>query len=123
MPRNIIRIQKDGTQYMDIQVYNNQKVVRTIKKHEKGLIFDIAANKSAIRNLTPPAFMLYSHFIQNVPDYLEALSRKTIIETTSLTDHTYDVAIKELITKGYLVKSEHVDYEDYYLFYELPSED
>ena len=123
MPRNIIRVQKDGSQYMDIQVYNNQKVVRTIKKHNKGLIFDIAANKDAMKNLTPPAFMLYSHFIQNVPDYIEALSKKIIVETTSLTNHTYDVAVKELIQKGYLVKTEHINYDDYYLFYEIPTED
>ena len=29
---------------------------------------------------------------------------------------------QELIDKGYLVKSEHIDYEDYYLFYEKPSQ-
>lgn len=121
MPKNIIRVQKDGSQYMDIQVYNNQKVVRTIKKHNKGLIFDIAANKDAMKNLTPPAFMLYSHFIQNVPDYIEALSKKIIVETTSLTNHTYDVAVKELIQKGYLVKTEHTNYDDYYLFHEIPT--
>ena len=120
MARNTVRHITDGWQYKEIKVHNNQKVVKIIKLHSKGLIYDISANKAAIKNLTPAAFMLYSHFIQNVPDFIEVLSRKTIVETTALSDRTYDSAIKELITKGYLVKTEHPDFKDYYLFYEMP---
>lgn len=123
MPKNIIRVQKDGMQHIDIQVYNNQKVVKTIKCHNKGFGFDITANRTAIKTLTPPAFMLYSHFIQNAPGYIEALSRKTILDCTGLTIRTYKSAVQELIDKGYLVKTEHHDYNDYYLFYELPPEE
>lgn len=118
MPKNTVRYQKDGWQYVDITVYKNQKVIKIIKRHDKGLMFDIAANKAAIRSLSPAAFMLYSHFIQNVPNFVEVLSRKTLIESTALSSRTYDSAVKELIDKGYLVKSEHPDYDDYYLFYE-----
>ena len=122
MPKNIVRVQKDGWQYANIQVYNNQKVIKIIKCHDRGMMFDIAANKSAIQNLSPSAFMLYSHFIQNIPDYIEVLSRKVILEQTSLTIRTYKNAVDELIDKGYLVRVEHNDYNDYYHFYESPSE-
>lgn len=120
MPKNTIRVIKDGWQYADITVYKHQKVVKTIKCHKKGFGFDITANREAIKNLTPPAFMLYSHFIQNAPDYLEALSRKIILDTTGLTIRTYKSAVQELIDKNYLVRSEHPDFEEYYLFYEQP---
>jgi hypothetical protein len=121
MPKNKIRVQKDGWQYIDIQVYKNQKVVQTIKRHQKGMMFDIEANKAAIKDLSPNAFMLYSHFIQNTPGYIEALSKKRLIETTALTEKTYYRAVSELIDKNYLVPAEHPDYEDFYIFYELPS--
>ena len=122
MPRNVVRYQKDGWQYVDITVYKHQKVVKIIKRHDKGLMFDLAANKAAIRNLSPAAFMLYSHFIQNMPNFIEVLSRKALIENTALSSRTYDSAVKELIDKGYLVKTEHPDYDDFYFFYEaLPN--
>jgi hypothetical protein len=111
-----------GTQYIKLKVHTNQKVVRIIKCHQKGLIYDLNANKAAIKNLTPAAFMLYSHFIQNIPDFIEVLSRKALIETTALSDRTYDSAIKELIAKGYMVKTNHPSYKDYYLFYEDPTQ-
>jgi hypothetical protein len=120
MPKNIVRRQIDGWQYIDITVHHNQKVVKIIKRHQKGMMFDLASNKAAIKNLTPSAFMLYSHFIQNIPDFIEVLSRKTLLSTTALSERTYDSAVKELITKGYLVKTDHPDYSDYYLFYEAP---
>jgi hypothetical protein len=120
MPKNKIRVQKDGWQHIDIQVYKNQKVVKIIKCHDKGMMFDIEANKAAIKDLSPNAFMLYSHFIQNTPGFIEALSKKRIIESTALTIKTYYTAVSELIEKHYLVPSEHPDYEEYYLFYELP---
>ena len=120
MARNAVRHITDGWQYKEIKVHNNQKVVKIIKLHSKGLIYDIAANKAAMKNLSPAGFMLYSHFIQNVPDFTEVLSRKTIVETTTLSDRTYDSAIKELIAKSYLIKTENPDFKDYYLFYEMP---
>lgn len=121
MPKNIIRVQINAEQYTDFQVYKNQKVIKIIKCYERGFSFDINANRLAIKTLTPSAFMLYSHFIQNANNYIEALSRKNILETTGLTIRTYQSAVQELIEKNYLVKSEHIDYEDYYLFYEMPS--
>ena len=120
MPKNTIRVQKEGWQYTDIKVYKNQKVVKTVKCHNKGFSFDITANRAAIKNLTPPAFMLYSHFIQNAPDYIEALSRAIILECTGLTIRTYKSAVQELMDKHYLVRSEHPDFEEYYIFYESP---
>lgn len=122
MPKNIIRVQLNSEQYADFQVYKNQKVIKTIKCHERGFSFDITANRIAIKELTPSAFMLYSHFVQNAPNYIEALSRKRILECTGLTARTYKTAVQELIDKGYLVRSEHIDYEEYYIFYEMPSQ-
>jgi hypothetical protein len=120
MPRNKVAHCKDGWQYVNITVHKNQKVIKILKLNTKGLIYDLTANRTAMSTLSPAAFMLYSHFIQNITDYTEVLSRKTLLETTTLSSRTYDSAVKELIANGYLVKTTHPDYEDYYLFYEDP---
>lgn len=121
MPKNKIQTYVPGKGVLDIQVAANQKVIEIHKVNPKGkLILDIDANKQAMRSLSPQAYMLYMHFILNIPGYKEALSLKHIVETTSLSERTYYKAVNELIEKNYLVKEDHLDFSDYYGFYESP---
>lgn len=122
MAKNKIAVYSKGKQY-DIQVYANQKVVMTTKVNPKGgKIFDLDANKRAMQDLSPHGYVLYMHFIQNVPGYIEALSLKIITATTPLSEKTYYKAVNELITKGYLVRTFHEDYNEFYIFYEIRQE-
>jgi hypothetical protein len=105
-----------------ISVAPNQKVIEIRKVHpQKGKILDIASNKLAMQELGLAAYMLYMHFVLNIPGYLEALSIKTLTETTSLSAKTYYKAINELIENGYLVKDPtNTQFKEYYFFYENP---
>ena len=122
MAKNKIFVPLDGTRYCNIQVYNNQKVIHINKINENGKMYDLHANQKAIKELSPAAFVLYSHLLHNKHDWLEALSKKRIGEITALGGRSYDRAVDELISKKYLVPKDHVDYEHYYEFYEIPSE-
>ena len=122
MPKNKIQTYIPGKGVIDIQVAANQKVIEIHKINSKGkFILDIEANKQAMQNLSPQAYMLYMHFILNIPGYREALSIKNITEITSLSERSYYKAINELIEKNYLVKEPNLDFSDYYGFYEAPT--
>lgn len=108
---------KDGQTY-NIKLAPNQKVVTVIKSKPKGYILDIEANKAARKKLSSDAYSLYMHFVLNVPGYTEVLSMKYNIETSALSERTYYKAVNELIEKGYLVKTQHEQIKEYYLFYE-----
>ena len=105
-----------------ISVSGNQKVVEIRKVNpKKGKILDIASNKQAMQELSLAAYMLYMHFMLNIPGYQEALSIKNLTETTALSAKTYYKAVDELIEKGYLVKDPtNVQFKEYYIFYENP---
>lgn len=120
MAKNKIQVQLDGTHYCNIQVYNNQKVVHVNKINTNGKMYDLHANQQAIKELSPAAYVLYSHLLHNKHDWLEAISKKRIGEITSLGGRTYNRAVDELISKRYLVKKDHADYEYYYEFTEMP---
>lgn len=107
----------DGQTY-NIKLAPNQKVVTVIKSKPKGYILDIEANKAARKKLSSDAYSLYMHFVLNVPGYTEVLSMKYNIETSALSERTYYKAVNELIEKGYLVKTQHEQIKEYYLFYE-----
>ena len=124
MPKNKIPVYLKGRGITaTINVAPNQKVIEINKINpKKGKILDIASNKQALRELSLAAYVLYMHFILNVPGYKEALSVKTLIETTALSTKTYYKAVEELIEKKYLVKDEsNTQFSEYYLFYENPS--
>ena len=123
MAKSKIYVQLNGERYCNITVYNNQKVVHINKINKNGKMYDLAANKQAIKNLTANAYVLYSHLLHNKSDWLEAISKKRICEITSLGDRTYDKALDELIEKRYIVKKDHNEYENYYEFYEYPIDD
>lgn len=119
MPKNKIRTYSSGRGLVDIKVAPNQKVIEVHKVHPKsGRILDIPANKTAMKELSPQAYVLYMHFILSVPGYKEALSLHNISQITNLSERMYYKAINELIDKKYLIKEFNIDFPDYYGFYE-----
>lgn len=118
-----VRIQANDGKHYDIKLAPNQKVVTVVKSKPKGYILDIEANKLARKTLSSDAYSLYMHFVLNVPGYTEALSMKHNLDTSSLSERTYYKSVNELIEKGYLVKTEHEQIKEYYLFYESGTDD
>lgn len=121
--RLAVRVQIDKNKYYDIKLVPNQKVVTIIKSKPKGYILDIEANKLARKTLSSDAYSLYMYFVLNIPGYTEALSMKHNVEISALSERTYYKAINELIEKRYLVKTQHEQIKEYYLFYENGTDD
>ena len=122
MPKNKIRVRTKDRGVVDVKVVPNQKVIEIHKVHAKGgRILDIATNRVAQRTLSAQAYILYMHFILNLPGYREALSLQYITDSTSLSERGYYKAVNELIEKKYLVREPSKDFSEYYGFYECPS--
>ena len=122
MPKNKIRVKTKDRGVVNIKVVPNQKVIEIHKVHAKGgRILDIAANRVAQRELSAQAYILYMHFMLNLPEYREALSVKYITETTSLSERGYYKAVNELIEQNYLIKEPSKEFSEFYGFYESPS--
>lgn len=122
MPKNKIRVKTKDRGVVDVKVVPNQKVIEIHKVHAKGgRILDIAANRQAQRNLSPQAYILYMHFILNLPGYQEALSVTHITKSTFLSERGYYKAVNELIEKEYLVREHNTQFSEFYGFYEDPS--
>ena len=117
-----VKLQVNGKDY-ELKLAPNQKVITVIKSKPKGYILDIEANKVARKTLSSDAYSLYMHFVLNVPWYTEALSMKHNLDTSSLSERTYYKSVNELIEKGYLVKTQHKQIKEYYLFYEAGTDD
>lgn len=121
MPKDKIKVKTKDRGVLAVKVAPNQKVIEIHKVHAKGgRILDIAANRKAQLELSPQGFVLYMHFVLNLPGYREALSVKHITETTSLSERGYYKAVNELIEKRYLVKEPSTEFSEYYGFYEAP---
>ena len=118
---NQYRVYTSSGDFTDITVHQNQKVVKTIKVRPKSFMMDIPSNKRAMKELSCNTFVLYQHFIQNVPGFIEALSAQAITESTKLSAKKYRTAIDELIEKGYLVKQADYNGIEFYNFYESPN--
>ena len=122
MPKNKIRVRTKDRGIVDVKVVPNQKVIEIHKMHAKGgRILDIPTNRKAQCELSAQAYILYMHFILNLPGYKEALSVKYITETTSLSERGYYKAVNELIEKQYLVREPSTQFSEFYGFYESPS--
>ncbi len=122
MAKNKISVYTKDRGVLNIKVVPNQKVIEIHKVNPKGKgILDIAANKEAMQVLSPNGYVLYMHFVLNVPGYIEALSSKYITENTALSERGYYKAIDELIEKHYLVKEPNPNFKEYYTFYESQS--
>ena len=121
MPKNKIRVKTKDRGVVDIKVVPNQKVIEIHKVHNKGgRILDIPTNRQAQKELSAQTYVLYMHFVLNLPEYKEALSLKHILETTSLSERGYYKAVNELIDKQYLVRQPNKEYTEFYYFYEKP---
>ena len=121
MPKNKIRVKTKDRGVVDVKVFPNQKVIEIHKVHDKGgRILDIPTNRQAQKELSAQTYVLYMHFVLNLPEYKEALSLKHILETTSLSERGYYKAVNELIDKQYLVLKPSKEYAEFYYFYEKP---
>ena len=121
MPKNKIRVKTKDRGVVDVKVVPNQKVIEIHKVHDKGgRILDIPTNRQAQKELSAQTYVLYMHFVLNLPEYKEALSLKHILETTSLSERGYYKAVNELIDKQYLVLKPSKEYAEFYYFYEKP---
>lgn len=122
VPKNKIRVKTKDRGVIDVKVVPNQKVIEIHKVHAKGgRILDIATNRVAQRELSAQAYILYMHFMLNLPGYKEALSLKHITESTSLSERGYYKAVNELIEQKYLVQEPSTQFSEFYGFYESPS--
>lgn len=119
VPKNTIRVHTKNRGVVDVKVVPNQKVIEIHKVHAKGgRILDIKANRQAQCDLSAQAYILYMHFVLNLPGYQEALSVAHITETTSLSERGYYKAVNELIEKKYLVRDPSTQFSEFYAFYE-----
>ncbi len=122
MAKNKISVYTKDRGVLNIKVVPNQKVVEIRKVNPKGKgILDIQSNKEAMHALSPNGYILYMHFVLNVPGYQEALSSKYITENTTLSERGYYKSVDELIEKQYLVKEHNSNFKEYYVFYENPN--
>ena len=121
MLKNKIRVKTKDRGVVDVKVVPNQKVIEIHKVHDKGgRILDIPTNRQAQKELSVQAYVLYMHFVLNLPEYKEALSLNHILETTSLSERGYYKAVSELIEKKYLVREPSTQFSEFYHFYEKP---
>lgn len=122
MPKNKIRVHTKDRGVVDVKVVPNQKVIEIHKVYAKGgRILDIVANRRAQCELSAQSYVLYMHFVLNLPGYQEALSVAHITESTSLSERGYYKAVNELIEKEYLVREPSAQFSEFYGFYETPS--
>jgi hypothetical protein len=122
VPKNKIRVRTKDRGVVDVKVVPNQKVIEIHKVHAKGgRILDITTNRVAQRELSAQAYILYMHFMLNLPGYREALSLKYITESTSLSERGYYKAVNELVEQKYLVREPSAEFSEFYCFYESPS--
>lgn len=106
-----------------MRITHNQKMIYIHR--DKGINFTY--NRSAIKNLSSDAYVLYSYLLLNQPERIWALSSQHVYESTPLKKRTYTKAIQELLEKGYLTAAEFIDQdnnkhqENTYHFWEDPS--
>ena len=100
----------------------NQKAIRIVKaksdKDNTYTIFNFAATRKAMKDLTPTAFKVWCYFNSNAEGYEFGLSSKDVCETCGIARNTYDKAIHALIDAGYLIQAELYENITGYLFIE-----
>ena len=87
MAKNKINVYTKDRGVLNIKIVPNQKVVEIHKVNPKGKMLDISSNKEAMRMLSPNGYILYMHFVLNIPGYKEALSSKYITENTKFKNY------------------------------------
>ena len=100
----------------------NQKAIRIAKaqsdKNNTYTIFNFAATRKAMKELTPNAFKLWCYFNSNANGYEFGLSSKEVCEECGMSRNTYDKAVHILIDAGYLIQVELYENITGYLFIE-----
>ena len=107
---------------MDQISYPNQKHICINKdKYNKAFIYAIYkqdALKTAMKDLTPKAFIMWCYLAKNTDGFEFWLSKADFFNWTNLSESSYRRAIEELIDKHYLIKKNKN--KEYYDFYEYP---
>ena len=101
----------------------NQKIVEvnkqpTNKQNVYACINIDALDKAALNLTKASTFKLWMYFAKNQNNYKFELSAVAVMNFCNITEKTYREAVKELISKRYLVQRE----KNYYDFYEIPKE-
>ena len=104
----------------NIKTNPNQKTIKVSKevcnKDNLYAVINLQALQSAASDLKAGAFKLWIYFSKNQNFYEFALSNKDVADNFGIKKDQYDGAVKELISKGYLVETSG----NHYTFYEVP---
>lgn len=106
---------------MSNAIFPNQRNITIHKPRSKSGDFttvNLTAAKTAMKNLSYSAYMLYSYFNLNADGFNYYPSKAHICQETALTKNTYYKAMQELECKGYLVPCP--GYFSKFDFYESP---
>jgi len=87
-------------QFCSINVKDGQ---RTYQVHRVGGGINFKANRNAIKDLTPQAYMLYMLLVMDAANREWLLDEDEVASSTSLTKSDIDKAVQELIEKKYLI--------------------
>lgn len=102
--------------------FKNQKIIQIKRARPMTQTISFSANKEALRTLSANGYALYMYLVLHPHNTIWALSSKAIYAETSLTQKPYLAAVKELISKGYLVPHDIDEtwkaQDDAYYFYE-----
>ena len=89
--------------------YRNQRIITiqkaTSDKNNLYAIFNLAATRQAMKNLSPTGFILFCYLNMNQRGFKLALSKKDFMDKTGISENTYLKIVHELIEKGYLVQN------------------
>lgn len=88
-----------------MKVSFNQKIIRRHRVHESYVDFE--SNAKARKRLTSAAYVLYMYMLVQ-ENSMFPLSRKDVLDSTQLSNKTYDRAVTELVSTGYLTESNDV---------------
>lgn len=89
--------------FCNIDVANGQK---TYQVHRVGAGINFKANRRAMKELTPEAYMLYMSMVMDAAEREWLLDEDEVASTTTLKTDEVENAVQELIDKKYLMPGE-----------------
>lgn len=89
--------------FYSIDVENGQ---RTYQVHRVGVGINFKANRRAMKELTPQAYMLYMSMVMDAVEREWLLDEEEVTASTSLARTDVQEAIQELIAKKYMTPGE-----------------
>ena len=123
MNKKVLHINADDGDYGYPLSFRSQDKMIQIHRYNKGI--DFRALDCALYDLSPRALVLYI-YLDKLPTTMPwGLKESVVLSKTQLTSDGYDLALEELIRKGYLTPGEiHLSGKDYltgsYHFWESP---